>query len=247
MKPRFLQTLPASGKLSGIVFFLMLGFLTLSARAQTPTHYEPTLESLNQHPLPPWYADAKLGIFVHWGLYSVPGWAPLVHPEHDFTHPDYIKNNPYAEWYLNTMRIDGSPNPGLPSRALWRRLRLLQFCSHLRSGNSEMESRRLGQRLPRRGREICGADHQTSRRIYAMAQLDAEPHAACRPATRDPRSRWRFDQGREQGRAADGALLLRRLRLDFRTWPDSRRRPTTSPSSLKAKLMASTPMRSFAN
>ena len=52
MKPRFLQTLPASGKLSGIVFFLMLGFLPLSARAQTPTHYEPTLESLNQHPLP---------------------------------------------------------------------------------------------------------------------------------------------------------------------------------------------------
>ena len=109
MKPRFLQTLPASGKLSGIVFFLMLGFLTLSARAQTPTHYEPTLESLNQHPLPQWYADAKLGIFVHWGLYSVPGWAPLVHPEHDFRTPDYIKNNPYAEWYLNVMRIDGSP------------------------------------------------------------------------------------------------------------------------------------------
>ncbi len=43
------------------------------------------------------------------GLYSVPGWAPLVHPEHDFTAPDYIKNNPYAEWYLNVMRIDGSP------------------------------------------------------------------------------------------------------------------------------------------
>jgi len=49
-----------------------------------------------------------LGIFVHWGLYSVPGWAPLVHPTHDFTSADYIRNNPYAEWYLNTMRLDGS-------------------------------------------------------------------------------------------------------------------------------------------
>lgn len=74
-----------------------------------PTHYQPTLKSLNQHPLPQWYADAKLGIFIHWGLYSVPGWAPLVHPTHDFTSEDYIRNNPYAEWYLNTMRLAGSP------------------------------------------------------------------------------------------------------------------------------------------
>jgi len=78
-------------------------------QAEPPSHYEPTLESLNQHPLPAWYADAKLGIFVHWGLYSVPGWAPLNHPEHDFTNEDYIKYNPYAEWYLNVLRIDGSP------------------------------------------------------------------------------------------------------------------------------------------
>src|SRR4051794_3169266 len=76
---------------------------------QTTSHYEPTLKSLNQHPLPTWYADAKLGIFIHWGLYSVPGWAPLAHPQHDFTSQDYIVNNPYAEWYLNSMRLDGSP------------------------------------------------------------------------------------------------------------------------------------------
>ena len=71
--------------------------------------YEPTLSSLNSHPLPQWYADAKLGIFVHWGLYSVPGWAPLQHPNHDFISPDYIKDNPYAEWYYNVMRVPGSP------------------------------------------------------------------------------------------------------------------------------------------
>ncbi len=38
--------------------------------------YEPTWESVGQHPVPAWFHDAKLGIFVHWGLYSVPGWAP---------------------------------------------------------------------------------------------------------------------------------------------------------------------------
>jgi alpha-L-fucosidase len=83
--------------------------LTVSAHAPAPANYEPTIESLNKHPLPQWYADAKLGIFIHWGLYSVPGWAPLVHPGHDFSSQDYITNNPYAEWYLNTMRIEGSP------------------------------------------------------------------------------------------------------------------------------------------
>ena len=40
-----------------------------------PQHYEAMLDSLRSHPLPDWYQDAKLGIFVHWGLYSVPGWA----------------------------------------------------------------------------------------------------------------------------------------------------------------------------
>ena len=87
----------------------LLALISTQVYAQAPTHYEPTLESLNQHPVPRWYADAKLGIFVHWGLYSVPGWAPLVHPNHDFRSVDYIKNNPYAEWYYNVMRIDGSP------------------------------------------------------------------------------------------------------------------------------------------
>jgi alpha-L-fucosidase len=88
---------------------LLVLLLTPLCHAQTAVHYEPTLESLNSHPLPQWYADAKLGIFVHWGLYSVPGWAPISHPEHDFRNIDYIKNNPYAEWYYNVMRIDGSP------------------------------------------------------------------------------------------------------------------------------------------
>ena len=86
-------------------------FLALSAlsSAQPAAQYQPTIASLDTHPLPQWYANAKLGIFIHYGLYSVPGWAPLSHPEHDFRNLDYIKNNPYAEWYLNVMRIPGSP------------------------------------------------------------------------------------------------------------------------------------------
>lgn len=94
------------------LFLILMGMLMPASKlstAQEHAKYEPTLESLDTHPLPQWYADAKLGIFIHWGLYSVPGWAPLSHPEHDFTNVDYIKNNPYAEWYLNVLRIPGSP------------------------------------------------------------------------------------------------------------------------------------------
>ena len=94
----------------GMAGMLAITWLVVSgACAQAPKKYEPTIESLDQHPLPQWYDDAKLGIFIHWGLYSVPGWAPLQHPEHDFSSQDYIKFNPYAEWYLNTMRLEGSP------------------------------------------------------------------------------------------------------------------------------------------
>ncbi len=96
-------------KLMGLAVMMAVVAMGAGLRAQDAVKYEPTVESLDRHPLPAWYAGAKLGIFIHWGLYSVPGWAPLSHPEHDFTSADYIKYNPYAEWYLNVLRIPGSP------------------------------------------------------------------------------------------------------------------------------------------
>ncbi|HOT90845.1 MAG TPA: alpha-L-fucosidase [Anaerolineae bacterium] len=75
--------------------------------------YQPTLASVKQHPLPTWFEDAKLGIFVHWGPYSVPGWAPRtgnlreVIIRHDDAH--WFAHNPYAEWYCQAMQITGSP------------------------------------------------------------------------------------------------------------------------------------------
>jgi len=47
------------------------------AKADTPTTfptYEATWESLNQHETPPWLIDAKLGLYAHWGVYSVPAY-----------------------------------------------------------------------------------------------------------------------------------------------------------------------------
>lgn len=34
--------------------------------------YDPTWESLETRPLPNWYGEAKVGIFIHWGIFSVP-------------------------------------------------------------------------------------------------------------------------------------------------------------------------------
>lgn len=75
--------------------------------------YEPTLESIKQHPVPDWYHNAKLGIFIHWGLFSTPAWAPLTGELAEVAATKgwetFFRENPYAEWYLNSLRIDDSP------------------------------------------------------------------------------------------------------------------------------------------
>ena len=67
-------------------------------------------ESLNSHPIPQWYEDCKLGIFIHWGLYSVPAFA---NPSYQLgeipTEYDWYVNNPYAEWYENSVRVGEGP------------------------------------------------------------------------------------------------------------------------------------------
>lgn len=69
--------------------------------------FKPTSSSLKTHKVPDWYHDAKLGIFIHWGLYSVPGWAV---PQKDLDGlPKSHVESPYAEWYQNMLRIKESP------------------------------------------------------------------------------------------------------------------------------------------
>ncbi len=64
-----------------------------------------------------WYRDAKLGIVIHWGPYSVPGWAPTEHGgiasilrKHDW--PFYFQNNPDTAWYVNGLRLQDSAARG---------------------------------------------------------------------------------------------------------------------------------------
>ncbi|GAA2148717.1 alpha-L-fucosidase [Glycomyces algeriensis] len=59
--------------------------------------------------LPDWAQEASLGIFIHWGPYSVPAWAEV---DNTFGEGEpeggWFKHNSYAEWYANTIRIEGS-------------------------------------------------------------------------------------------------------------------------------------------
>ncbi len=52
------------------------------------TTYTPDWASLDKRPTPEWWTDAKFGIFIHWGVYSVPAYTTLGN---------------YAEWYQNSL------------------------------------------------------------------------------------------------------------------------------------------------
>jgi alpha-L-fucosidase len=74
----------------------------------------PERASLDARPVPGWYTDAKLGIFVHWGLHSIPAFAEADAGDFATYMRDLAAGKdtkgrvPYAEWYLNALRVPGS-------------------------------------------------------------------------------------------------------------------------------------------
>src|SRR5579862_35409 len=90
--------------LVAMIAFLITLFLAGQARAQDPRveeavkkidaviaggPYQASWDSLVKYEVPEWYRDAKFGIFIHWGVYSVPAFG--------------------SEWYPRNMYIMGSP------------------------------------------------------------------------------------------------------------------------------------------
>ncbi|XP_050805614.1 plasma alpha-L-fucosidase isoform X2 [Gopherus flavomarginatus] len=53
------------------MLLLLLLFLLLSPQGCS-ARYDPTWESLDSRPLPTWFDEVKFGIFIHWGVFSVP-------------------------------------------------------------------------------------------------------------------------------------------------------------------------------
>tara|TARA_R110002051_G_scaffold866_3_gene4141 strand:- start:789 stop:2255 length:1467 start_codon:yes stop_codon:yes gene_type:complete len=80
--------------------------------AAKTTKYSATAESLSSHEAPEWFRDAKFGIFIHWGPYSIPAFAPKHSQIDELDASDErhgFANTPYAAWYQNTMLFEESP------------------------------------------------------------------------------------------------------------------------------------------
>ena len=79
----------------GLLLSALIWMFVLVVQGQDK-QYAPTWESLDSRSTPQWFADAKFGIFLHWGPYSVPAWSP---------------KGTYAEWYqywLQTKSLSGN-------------------------------------------------------------------------------------------------------------------------------------------
>ncbi len=59
--------------------------------------YRPTWESLAQYRVPDWYVDAKFGIFIHWGVYSVPAFGNEWYPRNM-----YLQDRPEFQHHIET-------------------------------------------------------------------------------------------------------------------------------------------------
>ena len=73
-----------------LVLVLMVFVATLGWSTSAQAQYRADWSSLDQRPIPEWYTDSKFGIFIHWGTYSVPAYAPV---------EDVGLYAKYAEWY----------------------------------------------------------------------------------------------------------------------------------------------------
>lgn len=73
--------------------FLWCCFFLFLNLGQSQSDGGPTWEELQSRPYPKWFTDAKLGIFIHWGVYSVPA---------------YSGKEDYGEWFLRGLQLGDS-------------------------------------------------------------------------------------------------------------------------------------------
>ena len=92
---------PRARSLLGFAAFALslAAFAATTHAAEKPKRFEANWASLDARPTPAWFLDAKFGVFIHWGVYSVPAWGA---------------QGEYSEWYWR--RIIGNN----PKEAVWR-------------------------------------------------------------------------------------------------------------------------------
>lgn len=79
---------------------LSAAIILLLTQVLSAQNYSPDWQSLDKRPVPGWFEDSKFGIFIHWGVYSVPAWGP--------TGDSIGVYDKYSEWYWNKLENTGS-------------------------------------------------------------------------------------------------------------------------------------------
>ncbi len=72
-------------------------YLKLIDEVNEKGRFKPTWESPSQYKVPEWYKDIKFGIFIHWGVYSVPAYSSEWYPR-----GMYMKGTREYEHHLKT-------------------------------------------------------------------------------------------------------------------------------------------------
>lgn len=77
--------------------------------------FEGTDKSLREYSTPRWFRDAKLGVFIHWGIYSVPAWGNEWYPRGIYQRfSDLLQSHPAEPWisWHHRARYGGSKKTG---------------------------------------------------------------------------------------------------------------------------------------
>lgn len=80
-----------------------------NAEPSAVERYQPTLKSLGNHEIPQWWDDSKIGIFIHWGVYSVPAYGAWVTGGIDTGISLPLYTYVPAEWYMVHQSMPGLP------------------------------------------------------------------------------------------------------------------------------------------
>ncbi len=88
------------------------------------TAYRAEWESLDKRPTPLWWQEAKFGIFIHWGVYAVPAYAPVDEAN------VYAK---YSEHYDNRMRTKNPVFTNFHARTFGDRVAYADFATQFRA------------------------------------------------------------------------------------------------------------------
>ena len=98
--------------------------LLAAGTLQAATTYRADWESLDKRPVPQWWQEAKFGIFIHWGVYAVPAYAPT-----DAANV-YAK---YSEHYDNRLRTGNAAFTNHHARTYGDRVAYADFAAQFRA------------------------------------------------------------------------------------------------------------------